>query len=270
MTKLTSIEGIGEAYSQTFGKIGIFTTEELVLRGATDESRRLLSSATGFSPKLILDWVIQADLFRIDGVGGEYAELLMIAGVNSIPSLSKQKPNQLFGLLNKINEERKLVRKLPSVNQLSNWVAEAKLLPKIVNHERKKYVRVANYSEEENIAYNVMSRNSKAVPALFFVGIVIAVILGLFTNWFYAGVSIFGYSVGLILGLSKTSVTNTLIKVFLGFSGGIITALAFTLSKSIIELNFIGLIMVMFFSLFTLGSLLGGYVRVTTGYHFAA
>jgi len=58
------IEGIGEKYAQKLKEVGIATTEQLLEVGATKKGRDQLAEKTGISPKLILEWVNLADLFR--------------------------------------------------------------------------------------------------------------------------------------------------------------------------------------------------------------
>ncbi len=74
--RIIEIEGIGELYEAKLGAAGIDTTEQLLEAGKTPEGRLRLSEATGINNKLILKWVNHADLFRIKGVAGQFAELL--------------------------------------------------------------------------------------------------------------------------------------------------------------------------------------------------
>lgn len=82
----------------------------------------------------ILKFVNAADLMRIKGVGGEYAELLECAGVDTVPELGQRNAANLAAKLTEINVEKKLVRALPSESQVSEWIAQAKSLPKVVGH----------------------------------------------------------------------------------------------------------------------------------------
>jgi hypothetical protein len=57
-----------------------------------------------------------------------------VTGVDSVPELSHRNSENLYNNLVKVNEEKHLVRKLPSQSQVSGWIEEAKSLPKIVTH----------------------------------------------------------------------------------------------------------------------------------------
>jgi predicted flap endonuclease-1-like 5' DNA nuclease len=83
---------------------------------------------------LILEWVNHVDLFRIKGVGEEYADLLEEAGVDTVVELANRKPSNLFAKLEAVNAEKKLVRKVPAETQVGNWIAQAEELPRVVEY----------------------------------------------------------------------------------------------------------------------------------------
>jgi predicted flap endonuclease-1-like 5' DNA nuclease len=134
MAKLTKVEGIGEVYSQKLQEAGIQTTEELLEKGATPAGRRKIAENTGISGKLILEWINLADLFRIKGLGEEYTDLLEEAGVDTVPELAQRNPENLYQKLGEVNQEKKLVRRLPSQAAVSDWVAQAKQLPRVISY----------------------------------------------------------------------------------------------------------------------------------------
>ncbi len=134
MTKLTQIEGIGEVYAQKLQAVGIETVEALLEKGSTPKGRQELEEQAGIGGQLILKWVNRADLFRIKGIGEEYADLLEAAGVDTVPDLARRNPENLYQALQAVNEERKLVRRLPTLEQVNGWIAQAKELPRIVTY----------------------------------------------------------------------------------------------------------------------------------------
>ena len=75
-----------------------------------------------------------ADLCRLDGVAGEYADLLEAAGVDSIPELGQRNAANLAASLEQTNETKKLVRRVPSESEVARWIEQAKGLPKAVHH----------------------------------------------------------------------------------------------------------------------------------------
>ena len=131
---LNEIEGIGPTYAKKLVEVGVKTTEELLERGATRKGREELSEKTGISAKLILEWVNLADLFRIKGVGEEYSDLLEEAGVDTVVELSRRNPENLHARILEVNEEKKLVRRPPTLRKVRRWIEQAKKLPRKVEY----------------------------------------------------------------------------------------------------------------------------------------
>ncbi|MFN8619349.1 MAG: DUF4332 domain-containing protein [Chloroflexota bacterium] len=126
------VEGIGSGYGTQLRAVGIVTLEDLLLRGATRRGRQEIVDATGISGKLVLRWVNNADLFRIRGVGTQFADLLEAAGVDTVVELALRRPDNLTARLATTNEIRHLVRQVPSEAQVTDWIRQARELPRIV------------------------------------------------------------------------------------------------------------------------------------------
>jgi hypothetical protein len=75
-----------------------------------------------------------ADLFRIDGIGIEYSELLEASGVDTVVELSNRIAENLLQKMSEINERDGLVVKLPALSQVENWIISAKLLPREIEY----------------------------------------------------------------------------------------------------------------------------------------
>ena len=134
MASLKNVEGIGEISAQKLSWAGIETTEKLLERGATRRGRQVIAGETGLSSKRILEWVNHVDLFRIKGVGEEYADLLEAAGVDTVAELARRNPERLAQKLEEANQNENLVRRVPSSKVVAGWVEEAKKLPRIVKY----------------------------------------------------------------------------------------------------------------------------------------
>ena len=134
MAKLTEIEGIGEFYAQKLQEAGIRTTQALLEKGASPQGRKEIAEKTDISENLIMEWVNHVDLFRIKGVGEEYSDLLEEAGVDTVPELAQRNPENLHQGLVAVNQEKKLVRQLPTQAQVSDWIEQAKRLPRVITY----------------------------------------------------------------------------------------------------------------------------------------
>ena len=131
---IIDVEGIGPVYAAQLEGVGIKTTEDLLERGATEKGREELESASGIGHAFILKWVNRVDLYRIDGVGSEYSDLLEVAGVDTVPELAQRNAANLTETLAEANAARNLVRRLPTVEMVTDWIDQAKLLPRIVQY----------------------------------------------------------------------------------------------------------------------------------------
>ncbi len=134
MAQIEDIEGIGPQYAEKLKSAGVSTVEKLLETGATAKGRDELASKTGIIAKSILTWVNHADLFRIKGVAGQFSELLEAAGVDTVPELAQRNAENLQKAMAQTNEEKHLAKTTPSLNQVTAWIAEAKTLPKVVQH----------------------------------------------------------------------------------------------------------------------------------------
>ena len=131
---IVDIEGIGPAYAEKLSAVGVKTTDQLLERGAKPKGREELEESTGIGHAFILKWVNRADLYRIKGVGSEYSDLLEIAGVDSPAELAHRNPANLTETMAEANAARNLVRRLPTLAEVTGWIEESKTLPKVVEH----------------------------------------------------------------------------------------------------------------------------------------
>lgn len=127
--KMIDIEGVGEAYAEKLTAAGIEKVTELLAKCSAPAGRKALAEETGISEKLILKWTNHADLFRIKGVGPQFAELLEAAGVDTVKELSHRVPANLTAKLEETNAEKNLVRRVPALKEVEKMVAQAKELP---------------------------------------------------------------------------------------------------------------------------------------------
>ena len=134
MTTLIEIEGIGPINAAKLNKAGVRGTNGLLAKGGTKKGRLELSKATGFTPKMILEWVNRADLFRVKGIGTQYSDLLEAAGVDTAVELAKRKPEVLLETMAKVNAKKNLVNQMPALSLVKDWVKNAKSLKRAVEY----------------------------------------------------------------------------------------------------------------------------------------
>lgn len=131
---ITDLEGVGRAYAARLREAGIRTTSALLQSCRHRAGRRKIARATGLDPSLLLVWANMADLYRVKGIGSEYAELLEAAGVDTVKELRKRKPEHLAQELERVNRRRRRVRVLPGLKRVRRWIASAKKLRSLVTY----------------------------------------------------------------------------------------------------------------------------------------
>ncbi|MCI6278687.1 MAG: DUF4332 domain-containing protein [Porphyromonas sp.] len=125
-----SVEGIGEVYGKKLREQGIKNTDQLLSATRTKAFRKELAEKTGISEDLILKFANHVDLFRVDGIGSQYAEILEAAGVDTVKELATRKPENLVKKMEEVNAVKKLVRRTPCLKVVTKWVESAKTLPR--------------------------------------------------------------------------------------------------------------------------------------------
>jgi len=133
--KIEEVEGIGEDMGGKLRAVGIATTDDLLMAGASESGRNKVEAMTGISGKQLLKWVNHVDLMRIPGVGSEYSDLLEAAGVDSPAELAQRNAANLAQTFAELDAARpNTVRRVPSQDTVEEWIAAAKGLEAAVSH----------------------------------------------------------------------------------------------------------------------------------------
>ena len=130
--KIIDIEGVGDVYAEKLIAAGINKVSELLEKCAAPKGRKALAEATGISEKLILKWTNHADLFRINGVGPQFAELLEAAGVDTVKEFRHRVAENLQPKLEETNAAKNICNRVPAVSEIQKMIDQAKELePKV-------------------------------------------------------------------------------------------------------------------------------------------
>jgi len=132
--KIIDIEGVGKDYAEKLVAAGINKASELLDKCAAPKGRKELAEQTGISEKLILRWTNHADLYRINGVGPQFAELLEVAGVDTVKEFRHRVAENLQPKLQEANDERHLCGRTPSVAEVQKMIDQAKELEPRVSY----------------------------------------------------------------------------------------------------------------------------------------
>ena len=132
--KITEIEGIGPVYQEKLAEAGVKTVEDLLEAGASKAGRKKIAEDSGLDESRILVWVNMADLFRINGVASQFAELLKAAGVDTVKELRNRNAENLHAKLVEVQEEKKITRTVPALSRVEDFIEQAKKLEPMVTY----------------------------------------------------------------------------------------------------------------------------------------
>ncbi|MDQ1313905.1 MAG: hypothetical protein QG662_14 [Pseudomonadota bacterium] len=132
--KIEDVEGIGPVLGEKFRSAGVKDTDALLKSALTPGQRKVLAEKTGLSEARVLKFANMVDLYRINGVGSEYAELLEVSGVDTVPELATRNAANLTQAMATVNREKKLTRQAPTETEVAKWIEQAKGLSKMLEH----------------------------------------------------------------------------------------------------------------------------------------
>lgn len=131
---IAEMRAIGPFYAGKLKAVGIRSTAKLLERARTPKGRRQLAEASGIAPENILNWANLADLMRVPGIAGDYAELLAAAGVDTVKELKRRNVTNLVARLKLVNEQKKMVELLPSEKRVARWIEQANALEPMISY----------------------------------------------------------------------------------------------------------------------------------------
>jgi hypothetical protein len=131
---LKDIQGVDHEHIKKLNAIGIIDVKGMLGAGRTNEEREELSRKSSVPLDEILELVKLADLTRIVDIKGVRVSLLYAAGADTVENIARYDPERLRERLIEVNEERRILKRHPTLIETSYWVTQAKALPKIVNY----------------------------------------------------------------------------------------------------------------------------------------
>ena len=134
MAKVSDIEGIGPVNEKKLNEAGIKSVNGLLKSCCDKKGRKSVSEASGIDESQLLKWANMADLYRIKGIGSEYSELMEAAGVDTVKELRNRNADNLHAKMVEVNAAKKLVRQLPALSKVKDFVEQAKGLDPVITH----------------------------------------------------------------------------------------------------------------------------------------
>lgn len=133
-TGLQALRGASADLVEKLKGLDVTDSNRLVEAAATPAQRKTLASSCGCDTKTILELANRADLARIKGISGVYSDLLENAGVDTVKELATRNAANLHAKLVETNDAMQLTQRVPTAEQVAQWVEQAKALPKLLKY----------------------------------------------------------------------------------------------------------------------------------------
>jgi predicted flap endonuclease-1-like 5' DNA nuclease len=134
MVAVKEIRGVQAALEAKLVGMEIKDSDQFLAKSSTPAARKELATKLGVDVKVVLELANRADLIRIKGVGGAFSNLLEEAGVDTVKELAARVPANLQAKLEQVNNDKKLTNRAPTLAMVTDWVTEAKTLPKVLEY----------------------------------------------------------------------------------------------------------------------------------------
>ncbi len=132
---IEDIEGIGPAMAKKLAPLGIKSISDLREHGKTAAAREQIAAKSEIKSENIHKWAFAADFFRLNGMDGDQAELLVANGVKTVAAPAKQDGASLAKKLAAGNTDasgKSIAPRTPDAAEVNGWIAQAKGLPAVV------------------------------------------------------------------------------------------------------------------------------------------
>lgn len=124
-----TVKGVSPDLAAKLRAAGVSDTAKLLSASRSPQDRRELAGKLGIDVQAMTELANRADLARIKGVAGVYADLLETAGVDTVRELSRRLAANLHAKLVEVNATQALTKRLPTLAMVSGWIDQAKALP---------------------------------------------------------------------------------------------------------------------------------------------
>lgn len=133
-TPIKDLRGASAEIVSALATEGIKDNEQLVLAAATPAQRKALAATCQCDARTILELANRADLARVRGISGVFSDLLENAGVDTVKELATRNATNLCAKLAETNEAMQLTQRLPTADQVADWIAQSDALPKHLSY----------------------------------------------------------------------------------------------------------------------------------------
>jgi len=123
--EVEEVEGIGPNYGKKLRAMGISNTEQLLNQCRNIDGCVTVAEQVGIEDFVIRKWASMSDLMRLNGIEGQFSELMVYAGIDSVQDLGKQNASALHSRLSISNQEQHRVESIPDEASLELMINQA-------------------------------------------------------------------------------------------------------------------------------------------------
>lgn len=123
---IEEIEGVGSGYGSRLRKLDISQTEQLASMLYQPKRLEKVAAQIDVDIEEVRRWAKMADLIRVPGIRGHFAELLEASGINSVHELAGETPQHLAVKMSEQNSKQGLTKTVPSAGTVATWIQAAK------------------------------------------------------------------------------------------------------------------------------------------------
>ncbi len=127
---LAKLYGVDDDLERKLKAKGVKDSEDLIALTQRNGDAHALAAELDIDDETMRCLVNRAHLVRIRGIGEAYTMLLEEAGVKSVTDLAAKSPEDLRSKLEQINQDHKMVGRVPALAMVNGWVNKAQKLPK--------------------------------------------------------------------------------------------------------------------------------------------
>jgi len=131
---IAQIKGMNDTLAAQLKAQGISDSDKLLTASARPADRKALAKQVGAKERDILELANRADLSRVKGVAGVFSDLLEKAGVDTVKELAARRADNLHAKIKEVNDKERHAKRIPTEAEVTNWVTQAKELPKILSY----------------------------------------------------------------------------------------------------------------------------------------
>jgi len=128
---LSDIDIVPEAVVTKLAQDKIDNTEELFALLMSAKGRDDFAKKYGMEKEAVDELAHKLELMQIVGIGPKAAQLLRLAGIDSLKTLTESQPEVLLDVLLRVNREHAITGVQPDLTVVRDWINRSK---RIANH----------------------------------------------------------------------------------------------------------------------------------------